>query len=111
MTTRKKEEAAPQLETLATKHGTYKTTLTAKYKNRVPWHPKDPRQIFSFIPGTITTIDVKVGDVVQEDDVLLTFRAMKMHNTYRSPIGGKVAKIHVAEGDVVPKGILLLEFE
>lgn len=106
-----KKETVPQLETLSTKHGTYKTTLNAKYKNRTPWHPKDTRQIISFIPGTITTIDVKVGNSVQEGDVLLTFKAMKMHNTYRSPVGGKVAEIHVAEGDVVPKGVLLLEFE
>ncbi|WP_281671569.1 acetyl-CoA carboxylase biotin carboxyl carrier protein subunit [Rikenella microfusus] len=106
-----KKEAAPELETLATKHGTYKTTLTAKYRNRTPWHARDPRQVFSFIPGTITTVDVKPGDSVKEGDVLLTFKAMKMHNTYRSPIAGRVTKVHVAEGDVVPKGVLLLEFE
>ncbi|MCC8063201.1 MAG: acetyl-CoA carboxylase biotin carboxyl carrier protein subunit [Rikenellaceae bacterium] len=106
-----KKEAAPQYESLSTRHGTYQTTLSAKYKNRTPWHAKDPRQVISFIPGTITTIDVRVGDQVKEGDVLLTFKAMKMHNTYRSPVGGKVAKIHVAEGEVVPKGVLLLEFE
>ena len=38
-------------------------------------------------------------------------KAMKMHNTYRSPIGGTVARVHVAAGDVVAKGVLLLEFE
>ena len=107
----KKLEAAPEWETLATMHGTYKTTLSAKYKNRTPWHAKDPRQIYSFIPGTITTIDVKVGDTVKEGDVLLTFKAMKMHNTYRSPISGKVARIHVSVDEVVAKGVLLIEFE
>lgn len=106
-----KKETAPELETLVTKHGTYRTTLSAKYKNRTPWHAKDPRQILSFIPGTITTVDVKEGDTVKEGDVLLTFKAMKMHNTYRSPIGGRVAKVHVTPGDVVAKGILLVEFE
>lgn len=106
-----KKEAAPPYENLSTPHGTFRTTLSAKYKNRTPWHAKDPRQVISFIPGTITTIDVRVGDQVKEGDTLLTFKAMKMHNTYRSPVGGKVAKIHVAEGEVVPKGALLLEFE
>lgn len=106
-----KKEPATEWETLSTSHGTYKTTLTAKYKNRTPWHAKDPRQIYSFIPGTITTIDVKEGDQVKVGDVLLTFKAMKMHNTYRSPIAGKIAKIHVAVNDVVHKGVLLLEFE
>lgn len=107
----KKQEAAPEWETLATMHGTYKTTLSAKYKNHTPWHAKDPRQIYSFIPGTITTIDVKVGDTVKEGDVLLTFKAMKMHNTYRSPISGKVARIHVSVDEIVAKGVLLIEFE
>ena len=105
------KETAPELETLVTKHGTYRTTLSAKYKNRTPWHAKDPRQIIAFIPGNITTVDVKEGDTVKEGDVLLTFKAMKMHNAYRSPIGGRVAKVHVAAGDVVAKGILLVEFE
>lgn len=107
----KKEETQPELEILHTKHGDYKTTLTAKYKNRTPWHPKDPRQVFSFIPGTIMTIDVKVGDTVKVGDVLLTFKAMKMHNTYKSPVDGKVAKIHVSPDEIVPKGVLVLEFE
>ncbi|WP_304708633.1 acetyl-CoA carboxylase biotin carboxyl carrier protein subunit [uncultured Rikenella sp.] len=106
-----KTESAVQLEMLATENGSYPTTLTAKYKNREPWAAKDLRRIVSFIPGTITTVDVKVGDRVKEGDVLLTFKAMKMHNTYRSPIGGTVARVHVAAGDVVAKGVLLLEFE
>lgn len=100
-----------ELETLRTEHGDYRTTLSAKYKNRTPWHPKDPRQVLSFIPGTITTVDVKVGDSVKEGDILLTFKAMKMQNTYRSPLSGKVAKIHVTAGEAVHKGMLLLEFE
>ena len=104
-------EKAVQYETLATENGSYSTTLTAKYKNREGWHAKDPRRIMSFIPGTITTVDVKVGDRIAEGDVLLTFKAMKMHYTYRSPIGGTVARIHVAVGDVVAKGVLLLELE
>ncbi|WP_298064337.1 acetyl-CoA carboxylase biotin carboxyl carrier protein subunit [uncultured Rikenella sp.] len=105
------KETAPEWATLSTQHGTYQTTLSVKYRNRKPWQAKDPRQVFSFIPGTITSVDVKEGDTVEKGDVLLTFKAMKMHNTYRSPVGGKVAKIHVTEGDVVHKGILLLEFE
>lgn len=98
-------------EQLVTPAGSYRTKLTAKYKNRTPWHAKDPRQIFSFIPGTITTVDVQAGDRVQAGDVLLTFKAMKMHNTYRSPVAGRVARVCVGVGDAVPKGELLLEFE
>ncbi|MDE5945649.1 MAG: acetyl-CoA carboxylase biotin carboxyl carrier protein subunit [Rikenella sp.] len=100
-----------KLEQLVLEGGSYATTLSAKYKSRERWTARDPRRIVSFIPGTIMTVDVKVGDSVREGDTLLTFKAMKMHNTYRSPIAGRVAKVHVGAGDVVPKGTLLVEFE
>lgn len=106
-----KKESAPEMEMLTTQHGTYRTTLSAKYKSRVPWHAKDPRQICSFIPGTITTVEVQEGDSVKAGDVLLSFKAMKMQNIYRSPVSGRIAKVHVSPGDVVAKGILLVEFE
>ncbi|MEG0602103.1 MAG: acetyl-CoA carboxylase biotin carboxyl carrier protein subunit [Mucinivorans sp.] len=104
--------AEPQkYDTLATMHGNYLTTVPDSYKNRKAWHRPDPRQMFSFIPGTITTIDVAVGSVVKKGDKLLTFKAMKMDNTYLSPIDGQVAKIEVEVGQIVPKGGLLLTFE
>ncbi|MCH5305862.1 MAG: acetyl-CoA carboxylase biotin carboxyl carrier protein subunit [Rikenella sp.] len=98
-------------EQLVTPDGSYTTLLSAKYKNRTAWQKKDPRKIVSFIPGTIMTVDVKPGDTVKEGDILLTFKAMKMHNTYRSPIAGRIAQVCVGAGDSVPKGELLIEFE
>lgn len=106
-----KKEEKKTLEVFRTIHGDYLTTLTKKYENRTPWQPKDPRKVVSFIPGTIITIDVKVGQKVKIGDTLVTFKAMKMLNTFNSPQDGKIAKIHVSEGDIVPKGMLLLEFE
>ncbi len=99
------------METLSTLHGTYTTRLSAKYRNRKPWQAPNPKEIYSFIPGTIVSLKVKAGQTVKEGDVLLEFNAMKMLNTYRSPVGGKVKHICVKEGQVVPKGELLLEFE
>lgn len=32
------------------------------------------------MPGTITKIDIKEGDIVEEGDVLLCIEAMKMEN-------------------------------
>lgn len=98
-------------EQLELEGGSYTTTLSAKYRNRKAWTARDPRRVVSFIPGTIMTVEVREGDAVQEGDTLLTFKAMKMHNTYRSPVGGRVARVHVAAGEVVPKGTLLIEFE
>lgn len=117
----KKKKAAPEVktksveppkyDTLKTKHGDYKTTIPDSYKNRKPWKRPDEREIFSFIPGTIISIDVEVGSVVKKGEKLLMFKAMKMDNTYLSPLDGVVKKIHVAIGDIVPKGNILLEFE
>lgn len=98
-------------ESLKTIEGTYTTNLTEKYKNRKPWTKPDPRQIISYIPGTITQVIVSKGDLVQKGQPLLTFNAMKMANTYASPIDGKIAKIHVAAGQAVPKGAILVEFQ
>lgn len=91
--------------------GVYKTIVPDRIKNKPKWERPDPRRIMSFIPGTITSIDVKVGDSVKEGDKLLMFRAMKMSNTYLSPFSGTVKTIHVSLDEIVPKGRILLEFE
>lgn len=107
-----KKQAEPiKYDTLQTMHGEFTTIVTESYKNRKTWVRPDPRQVFSFIPGTITEILVEVGSVVEKEDKLLMFKAMKMDNTFHSPVGGRVKVIHVKVGEIVPKGVLLLEFE
>ncbi|MFI3295545.1 MAG: acetyl-CoA carboxylase biotin carboxyl carrier protein subunit [Rikenellaceae bacterium] len=98
-------------DSLKTEEGTFETTFTEKYKNRTPWTRPNPKMIMSYIPGTITQLMVEVGTKVAKGDPLLSFNAMKMANTYASPIEGKVAKINVKEGESVPKGAVLIEFE
>lgn len=99
------------LEDFHTIDGTYSTTLTEKFKQRKGWERPNPKEIYSYIPGTITSIEVKVGQKVEKGETLLTFNAMKMSNTYGSPISGTVAKIYVEAGQAVAKGIMLVEFE
>lgn len=98
-------------ETLITKHGEYQTTLTAAYKARKPWSAPDPKEVYSFIPGTILELTVPVGGTVKKGEKLLMFKAMKMNNTFLSPMDGTVKVIHVSVDEIVPKGRLLLEFE
>lgn len=100
-----------QYDTLTTKHGDYQTTLTEAYKNRKPWAAPNPKEVYSFIPGTILELTVPVGGSVKKGEKLLMFKAMKMNNTFLSPADGTVKKIHVEVGEIVPKGRLLLEFE
>lgn len=100
-----------KLEFLETVDGRYSTILSKKYKERIPWTVPDPRQMISYIPGTISELLVVVGQKVKKGDPLMTFNAMKMSNTYSSPCDGTVARLLVQPGEVVPKGVVVLEFE
>lgn len=56
---------------------------------------------------------VKVGDTVQPDTVVCAIEAMKMYNTVRAGVSGKVKKICAENGDMVEFGqpLLLIEEE
>lgn len=99
-----------ELEILKTENGDYQTTLTASYKAKGVWKALDPKQILSFIPGTITSIDVKAGQQVKVGDRMLMFNAMKMENTMVAPFNGTIAEVHVSVGQAVPKGVVLVSF-
>lgn len=89
----------------------YKTILTTKFENRVPWVKPDEKKIFSLIPGTIVKVQVSIGDTVKTGQTLLVMEAMKMLNTVKSNQSGKIKEIHVTVGDKIPKNFLMLEFE
>lgn len=63
------------------------------------------------ITGTIISIEVKVGDKVEEGDVLLYIESMKMENPIMSPVKGTVAEIKVAAKQVVETGKPLVVIE
>ena len=98
------------LEKLEIGSAVYLTRLTSKFINRKKWQRPDHRKIRALIPGTIQKIMVREGDMVTAGSPLLILEAMKMRNEVRSPVQGIVAKIHVTEGEQVPKDHLLVEF-
>jgi pyruvate carboxylase subunit B len=63
------------------------------------------------MPGLVVRLEVAVGDVVDVGSGLLIVEAMKMENELRAASAGRVATIHVVEGDVVEKDQVLIEFE
>ena len=63
------------------------------------------------ITGTIISIEVKVGDKVEEGDVLLYIESMKMENPIMAPINGKVTEILVAAKQVTETGKPLVVIE
>jgi pyruvate carboxylase subunit B len=60
------------------------------------------------MPGTIISLNVQVGDWVNQGDTILVFEAMKMENTLTAPADGTVQKILCQEGDQVKKDDKLL---
>lgn len=86
----------------------YKTTLTKKYKNRKVWKNPDPREIFSVIPCTVSSVYVSEGTKIEKGEKILEFEAMKMKNILVAPFSGSVEKIFIKEGDKIAKGFLML---
>jgi biotin carboxyl carrier protein len=61
--------------------------------------------------GRVLRIEVKPGDQVEANALLLILEAMKMENEIRSPRAGTIKSIPVAVGDRVNSGDALIEFE
>jgi len=89
----------------------YKTTLSKKFLNRKPYVAPNPKEIKSYIPGTIIKLKVKEGAKVKAGETILILEAMKMMNKVLMPFDGKVKRICVTEGEKVPKGQLMIELE
>ena len=60
------------------------------------------------LPGTINTINVKVGDKVNVGDVVIVLEAMKMQNNIEAENAGTVTSILVNQGDTVMEGAPML---
>jgi len=60
------------------------------------------------LPGTITAVNVKVGDKVNAGDVVIILEAMKMQNNIEAENAGTITAINVTPGDSVMEGSILL---
>jgi biotin carboxyl carrier protein len=67
-----------------------------------------PKPIKSPLPGSIISIDCKIGDVVKEGQKILVLEAMKMENSILAERDGTVTEILVHKGDTVLEGADLL---
>ena len=63
------------------------------------------------MPGRIVNIAVRIGQVLEVGDEILSLEAMKMENVLKAEGVGTVKAIHIATNDVVDKGSILIEFE
>ncbi len=63
------------------------------------------------LPGTIMTINVKVGDNVKRGDTLIVMEAMKMENNIMANKDGQVKAIHVSAGQTVSQDDKLIDLQ
>ena len=61
------------------------------------------------MPGRVLALDASVGQTVAVGDRLLVLEAMKMEHRLTAKLAGTVSAVHVAEGDQVGDGMVLVE--
>ena len=105
------QDETPELKELVIQGDTYFTNFTRKYMGRKTWIKPDKKKVISFIPGTIRQVLVRPGDDVKADEKILVMEAMKMMNSIHAPMTGKIKSVLVKEGDCLPKGSVLMEYE
>jgi acetyl/propionyl-CoA carboxylase alpha subunit len=72
---------------------------------------KKERELKSPMPGLVTAIEVKEGDLVVAGQGMVIVEAMKMENELKAQHDGKVKEIKVKEHQAVDKDEVLIVFE
>ncbi len=70
-----------------------------------------PGDVSTTMPGNVVDVLVAVGDVVKAGQTVLVSEAMKMETEIQAPIAGTVKAVHVAKGDRVNPGEVLIEID
>ena len=63
------------------------------------------------MPGSVVSVEVKVGDTVRKGQTLVVLEAMKMEHPIDCPEDGVVSEVKVSAGDQVERGALLVVVE
>ena len=66
--------------------------------------------LLSPLPGTVTLVEIRRGQVITQGMPLLVIDAMKMESIIRSDRNGRISEILVEKGEAVRKGQPLVRF-
>ena len=69
---------------------------------------KKSGKVSANIPGKVVTVEVSLGDDVEEGQVIMILEAMKMQNEIQAPVSGTVTEIHCEEGQSIEANVPLL---
>lgn len=105
------EDNNPKYQVFIVNSAKYFTLLTKKYENRKIWQRLDPKEVKSFIPGSVIEIFAKPGQKMKVGEVILTLEAMKMYTKVEMPVDGVIKEIFVNKGDRIPKNMLMVTIE
>ncbi|EES89748.1 sodium-extruding oxaloacetate decarboxylase subunit alpha [Helicobacter canadensis] len=70
-----------------------------------------PGHIISPMPGNLTKLKVKVGDIIKEGDIVAIVEAMKMENQVLATKGGKIKEIYAKEGQQIDANLAIMLVE
>jgi biotin carboxyl carrier protein len=83
----------------------------SRHKKRKKGLSAIPQEITPPMPSVVVRILVGVGDVVAKGSGVVVVSAMKMETTLLAPFDGTVTAIHVAVGDKVMPGQILVDIK
>lgn len=72
---------------------------------------KKSGKISSSIPGKIVSLNVKLGDQVEQGQVVMILEAMKMQNEILAPLSGKIVEVNCESGDSIEANMPLIVIE
>ena len=87
--------------------------IAAKYRVHMKEKPKRDlsRLILSPMPGVVKSVAVQVGQLVGEGLECCVVEAMKMQNSMKASVAGKVKAVLIKPGDTVEEDQVLMELE
>ena len=95
----------PRMIKVQNRAATVKTVPRRKAEDGNPSHVAAP------MPGSVSTVAVRLGQNVKAGDVVATLEAMKMETALHAPHDGKIAEILVAPGQQIDARDLLMRLE
>ena len=85
----------------------------AEMHKRLPEKEKPDlsKMVISPMPGLVVSVDVEVGQEVQEGEAICIVEAMKMQNIIRADATGSIKSVNVSAGDSVAADEIMVELE
>lgn len=74
-------------------------------------NPNDPKEIGAHIPGKVSKLLVKEGDMVKVGQELVILEAMKMETVLQATVDGQIDSLCIKEGQQVEAGQLLIRMD